>query len=75
MATYSEDTLAFDKLLLDALKQAQLDMAQSGGIKRVRKGDFQAEYRSPSELENAIKKLENSIYIRENGCIERKLCQ
>ena len=71
---YSDDTLTFDKSLLDALKQAQLEMIQSGGVKRVRKGDFQAEYRSPQELEAQIKTLERSIYVRENGCFERKLC-
>jgi len=72
---YSDDTLQFDKDLLDALKDAQLAMAQSGGVKRVKKGDFDATYRSPEELEVRIKKLETSIYIRENGCPERKLCQ
>ena len=72
---YSDDTLQFDKDLLDALKQAQLDMAQSGAVKRVKKGDFSAEYRSPEELDTAIKRLEIKISIREDGCPERKLCQ
>lgn len=72
---YSDDTLQFDKDLLDALKAAQLEMASSGGVKKVKKGDFQAEYRSPEELDNAIKRLQRSISIREDGCPERKLCQ
>lgn len=72
---YTEDTLEFDKVLLNALKQAQLEMAQSGGVKRVKKGDFQAEYRSMQEIEAQIKSLARSIYIRESGCVERKLCQ
>lgn len=72
---YLDDTIQFDKELLNALKQAQVDMAASGGVKKVKKGDFQAEYRSPAELDAAIKRLETSINIRENGCMERKLCQ
>lgn len=72
---YSDDTLAFNKSLLDALKSAQLEMTQGGGVKKVRKGDFQAEYRSLAELEQQIKKLEMEIFIEENGCVERKICQ
>ena len=72
---YSDDSLQFDKDLLDALKDAQLEMAKSGGVKTIKKGDYMATYRSPAELEAAISKLELSLHIRENGCLDRRLCQ
>lgn len=63
MALYSDDPKQFNIELIDALNQALIDIALSGGVKKVRKGDFSAEYRSPAEIEAEIekRKLENTI--------------
>ncbi len=61
MATYSENPYEFNIELIDALNQALLDIAKSGGVKIVKKGDFMATYRSPNEIRKEIelRKLEN----------------
>ena len=58
MALYSENPKQFNIELIDALSQALLDIALSGGTKKIRKGDFYAEYRSHAEIEAEIKKRE-----------------
>ena len=66
MANYSTDPTLFNVELLDALKQALLDIALGGGVKRVKKGDFDATYRSPAEIEKAIAKVEREILIQKH---------
>ena len=63
MASYSDNPKQFNIELIDALSQALLDISLSGGVKKVRKGDFYAEYRSPDEIEKEIakRKEENTI--------------
>ncbi len=70
---YSDDTEAFKKELLDAMYQALLDIMQSGGVVRIQKGDFSAQYRSPEEIKKAIKDVENGMVFDVIGC-ERKVC-
>ena len=68
MALFSDNPSQFNKELLDDYYQALKDIAQSGGVKLIKKGDFSASYRSPNEINQAIKELENTIYFQEFGC-------
>lgn len=69
MALYSENPKQFNIELIDALNQALLDIALSGGVAKVRKGDFNVEYRSPDEIEKEIAKRK-----KENLIIDGALC-
>ena len=72
MASFSDNPAQFNIELLDEFYQALKDIAASGGVKSIKKGDFSASYRSPNEINNAIKDLKNTIYFQENGC--RRKC-
>ena len=63
MALYSDNQKQFNIELIDVLNEALWDIAKSGGVKKIRKGDFTAEYRSPNEIEEEIakRKEENMI--------------
>jgi len=67
MASYSDNPKQFNIELIDALSQALLDIALSGGVKKVRKGDFYAEYRSPDEIEKEIAKRKEENIIIDGG--------
>jgi hypothetical protein len=60
---YSDNPKQFNIELIDVLNQALLDIALSGGVKKIKKGDFYAEYRSLEEIEQEIdrRKQENMI--------------
>lgn len=71
-ALFSDNPLQFNKDLIDDYYQALKDIAQSGGVKSIKKGDFTASYRSMNEINSAIRELKNTIYFQENGC--RRKC-
>jgi len=69
MAFYSDNPKQFNIELIDVLNEALLDIAKSGGVKKIRKGDFNAEYRSPAEIEAEIDKRK-----QENMILDGALC-
>ncbi len=58
---YSENPKQFNVELINELNNALLEIAKSGMAKHVKKGDFDATYRNPAEIEAEIdkRKMEN----------------
>jgi len=73
LATFTENEKEFNLELLDLMMQALKDIYSSGGVVKIKKGDFFAEYLSPDRIRSDMKDLQNTIHFQENGCIRR--CQ
>jgi len=66
---YSENPKQFNVELIDELNNALMELSKSGMAKRVKKGDFDATYRSPAEIEAEIEKRK-----MENIALDGGLC-
>ena len=73
MASFSDNELQFNTDLLDLMGEALTDLYSSGAVVKIKKGDFFAEYITPSTIMADMKELKNTIYFQENGCVRR--CQ
>jgi len=72
---FSDYPLGFKKELIDDLYQALKDIALSGAVVKVSKGDFSSSYRSMEEIQDAIRRLENEIEIDESDFMcDRRIC-
>jgi len=68
---YSDNPKQFNNELIDELNNALMDIAKSGGVKRVKKGDFDATYRSTSEIEAEIEKRKRENFGLDDGFCSR----
>lgn len=68
---YSDNPEQFNKELLDALYSALKDIATAGGVKKIKKGDFYAEYRSMAEIRKDIKEIEDTLFYEKYPCTRR----
>lgn len=71
MADFSDNEEEFNIALLDIMASALTDIYASGGVTSIRKGDFSATYRQPSDIIADMKQLKNTIYFQKNGCVRR----
>lgn len=71
MANFSDNEALFNTELLDLMGTALKDIYSSGGVVKIKKGDFFAEYTSPTQIMSDIKNLKATIHFQANGCVRR----
>lgn len=65
--TIGED-IAFNDELILMMQDALKDLYSTGGVKKIKKDNFYAEYITPTQILNDIKSLQSTNYFLANGC-------